>query len=49
MGPLIFENQYMQMSTLLPKDYDFYGLGEADKEQIFDLRHVKIEKKSDPE
>ena len=30
------------MSTLLPKDYDFYGLGEADKEQIFDLRHVKV-------
>ena len=30
-GPLIFENQYLQMSTLLPEGYDFYGLGETDK------------------
>ena len=30
-GPLLYEDQYMQFSTKLPAKYDFYGLGEADK------------------
>ena len=33
-GPLLFEDQYMQFSTKLPAKYDFYGLGEADKAQF---------------
>ena len=30
-GPLIFEDQYMQINTVIPSDYHLYGMGEKDK------------------
>ena len=31
LSPLVFEDKYMQISTPLLKDYDYFGLGETDK------------------
>ena len=33
-GPLLFENQYMQISTLLPDGYDVYGFGETERDSF---------------
>ena len=42
-GPLLFENQYIQISTLLPEGYDFYGFGEADKARVRNLSGVPMD------
>ena len=33
-GPIVLEDQYLQVSSILPSDFDYYGLGETDKKNF---------------